>query len=166
MGAPKSRTPYMQIIIFVVHDGESFWEGQRTIFSLASNVYNVFCSFLTFHWSIKEETQTFDIWLSFFNILNWMLGLSRSSRASLGSAYCSCRESFLTSLGLIKQSLHSHCTVMSSCRAQVQPRGLKPKAKASTTTTTSLDCSPDSRVSSCKPLISKPSDQRNKRRNL
>lgn len=58
------------------------------------------------------------------------------------------RESLLTFPELIKQSQHFHCTVMSSCRAQVQPRGLKPKAKASTATT-SLDCSPDSRADRC-----------------
>lgn len=38
---------------------------------------------------------------------------------------------------------------MSSCRAQVQPRGLKPKTEASSTTATSLDRSPDSRADCC-----------------
>lgn len=37
---------------------------------------------------------------------------------------------------------------MSSCKAQVQPRGLKPRAEASTTTTR-LDCCPDSRADCC-----------------
>lgn len=78
-----------------------------------------------------EVTQAFDIWLSFLNILNRILGLDGASPVDLTGLLSLwwAENSSRTFPGPTKQSQQSHCTVMSSCGFRFNHGGRSPKPK-------------------------------------